>query len=117
MAEICKKVLDGFEMPGEWALSIVVPIFHGKGDIQNCSCYRAVKLLEHGMKVVKRVLENRPRIIVTFDEMQLDFMPERGTIDGVFISRRLQEEYYAKGKKYMCFVDQEIALTEYQGKC
>ena len=37
-------------------------------------------------------------------------MSERGTIDGVFISRRLQEEYHAKGKKlYMCFVDLEKA--------
>ena len=34
------------------ALSIVVPIFKGKGDIMNCSCNRAVKLFEHGMKVV-----------------------------------------------------------------
>ena len=35
-------------------------------------------------------------------------MPERGTIDAVFILRRLQEEYHAKGKKlYMCFVDLE----------
>ena len=29
----------------------------GEGDIRNCSCHRAVKLLEHGMKVVERVLE------------------------------------------------------------
>ena len=26
MAEICQKILDGFGMPVEWALSIVVPI-------------------------------------------------------------------------------------------
>ena len=32
MVEICQKVLDGFTMPGEWTLSIVVPIFKGKGD-------------------------------------------------------------------------------------
>ena len=44
-------------MPVEWALSIVVPIFKGKGDIRNCSCYRAVKLPEHGMMMVERVLE------------------------------------------------------------
>ena len=55
MAEICQKVLDAFGMPAEWALSIVVPIFKGKGDILNCSCYRAVKFLEHEMKVVKRM--------------------------------------------------------------
>ena len=45
-------------MPVEWDLSIVVPIFKGKGDIRNCSCNRAVKLLEYGTKVVERVLEN-----------------------------------------------------------
>ena len=43
-------------MPVELALSIVAPILKGKGDIRNCSCYRAVKLLKHGMKVVERVL-------------------------------------------------------------
>ena len=30
ISEICEKVLDGFGMPAEWALSIVVPIFKGK---------------------------------------------------------------------------------------
>ena len=57
MAEICQKVLDGFGIPAEWALSIVAPIFKGKGDIRNCSCYRAVKFLEHGMKVVESVMK------------------------------------------------------------
>ena len=47
------SVIDGFE----WALRIVVPIFKGKGDIRNCSCYRAVKRLEPSMKVVEGVLE------------------------------------------------------------
>ena len=43
--------------------------------------------------------------------MQFGFMPERGTIDGVFILRRMKEEYHAKGKKlYMCFVDLEKAF-------
>ena len=55
MAEICQRVLSGFRMPIEWALSIVVTIFKGKGDIRNCSCYRGAKLHEHGMKVVERV--------------------------------------------------------------
>ena len=36
-------------MSAECTLSIVVPMFKGKGDILNCSCYRSVKLLEHGM--------------------------------------------------------------------
>ena len=30
---------------------------HGMGDIRICSCYAAVRRLEHGMNVVKKVLE------------------------------------------------------------
>ena len=70
----------------------------GKDDILNCSCYGAVEILEHGMKVVKRVLCKRLHRIVTVDETQFGFMPDRGTIDAVFITRRLQEEYHVKGK-------------------
>ena len=43
-------------MPDEWVLSTVVQILNGMGDIMNCSCYRTVKLLGHGMKVVEWVL-------------------------------------------------------------
>ena len=39
--------------------------------------------------------------------MHVGFMPVRGAVDAVFIRRRLQEEYHAKGKTYMCFVDPE----------
>ena len=86
----------------EWALSIVVPIFKGNGDIRNSSCYGAVKLLEHGMRKVEMVLEKRLHRIVSVDEMQFGFMLERGTIDAVFILRWMQEEYHAKGKSYVC---------------
>ena len=77
----------------------MVPIFKGKVDIRNCSCHRAVKLLEHVLRVLERVLEKRLRRIVTVDEMLFGFMPERGIIDVVFILRRMQEEYHACGKK------------------
>ena len=36
---------------------------------------------------------------------------QRGTIDAVFILRRMQEEYNAKGKTlYMCFMDLKKAF-------
>ena len=54
---------------------LVAPIFKGMGDIRNCSCYIALKLHEHGMKVVEMVLEKRLCRIVTVDEMQSGFMP------------------------------------------
>ena len=41
--------LDGFGMPVERVLGIVVPIFKRKVDIRNCICYGSVKLLQYGM--------------------------------------------------------------------
>ena len=34
MVELCQSMLDGRGMLDEWALSVVVPIFKGKGDLQ-----------------------------------------------------------------------------------
>ena len=63
------------------------------------------------MKVMERVLEKRLCRIVNVGEMQIGSMLETQTIDAVFILRRLQEEYHAKGKKlYMCFVHLEKSV-------
>ena len=44
-------------------------------------------------------------------------MPESGTIDAVFILRRLQEEYHAKEKcLHMRFVDLETVFDRVQRK-
>ena len=39
------------KMPNEWRRSVVVPICKNKGDIQNCTNYRWIKLLSHIMKL------------------------------------------------------------------
>ena len=62
----------------------------------NCGMHRGVKLLEHAMKIVEKVLRKRLGTIVVIDDMKFGFMPGKGTIDAVFISRRIQEEYLAK---------------------
>ena len=111
MVELCQGVLVGRGMPDEWALSVVVPIFKGKGNAMSCGASRGVKLLEHAMKIIEKVLQRRIRRMVKVDEMQFGFMPGKGTIEAVFILRRLQEEYLDKKKKlYTCFVDLEKAL-------
>ena len=57
----------------------------------NSHMHMGVKLLEHATKIVEKVLEKRLRKIVTIDDMQFGFMPSKGTIDAVFILRRIQE--------------------------
>ena len=39
--------------------------------------------------------------------MQFGFMPGKGTVDAIFIVKRMQEKYQKHKKLYMCFVDME----------
>jgi hypothetical protein len=109
--KIANRVLDGEGIPEDWRQSVLVPLYKGKGDVRDCGAYRGVKLLEHAMKVVERVLLRRLREVVEIDEMQCGFMPGKGTVDALFMARMLQERYGRKKRKlYMCFVDLEKAF-------
>jgi len=48
-------------VPDGWRESLLVPVYKGKGDPLSCGSYRAIKLLEHAMKVMEKVLERRLR--------------------------------------------------------
>ena len=63
-------------------------------------------MLEHAMKVVERIFEDRIRQQIDIDDMQFGFMKGKGTTDAIFIVRQTQEKFRAKGKKlYFGFVD------------
>ena len=59
----------------------------------SCGSYSGVKLLEHAMKIVERVLERRIRTLVNLNTTQFGFMPGKGTVVAIFIERRKQEKY------------------------
>ena len=72
--------------------------------------YRGLKLLDHVMKGIKRVIEKiiRERIY----DMQFGFIPGHGTTDAIFILRQFQEKHLAKNKKlYFAIVDLEKAFN------
>ena len=76
-----------------------------------CGNYRTIKFLEHGMKVVERVPEKRLRKMVEVREEQYGFVAGIGTIDMIFILKKLQEKYLENDKKlYLVFVDLEKAF-------
>ena len=76
-----------------------------------CGSYRAIKLLEHGIKVLERVLERRLRMKVNIDDMQFEFMSGKGTVDAIFIVRQLQKKFMEKRKDlFYAFVDLEKAF-------
>ena len=84
------------EIPNDWNKSYMINVYKGKGDALECGSYRGIKLLEHAMKGFERVVENRLRQILCFDEMQFGFTPGKGTTDAVFILRQMQERYLVK---------------------
>ena len=98
------------KIPDEWTISVIVLIFKNKGDILDCRQYRGIKLLEHGLKVLERVLDERVRKMMEVDPRQFGFMPEKNTIDAIFIIRQLMEkEIEGILESYLGFVDLEKA--------
>ena len=63
------------------------------------------------MKVFERVIEKYIKEAVNIDDMQFGFMPGKGTMDAIFITRIVQESFLAKKKYlYFTFVDLEKAF-------
>jgi hypothetical protein len=111
LTEIANGLLEGKKLPHSWRKSELIPLYKGKGDAKSCGSYRSVKLLEHGMKVIERIFEKRLRKVVRIDEMQMGFMPGKGTIDAIFSVRQIMEKYEKAGRKlHMIFVDLEKAF-------
>ena len=78
-----------------------------------CGSYRAVKLLEHWMKVLEGVLEKRLRQKVKIDDMQFGFVSGKGTVDAIFMMRQLQKKFLEKRKDlFFAFVDLEKAFDK-----
>jgi hypothetical protein len=111
VTEVCNSVVKNGKVPQDWCRSWMVNVYKGKGDALECGSYRGIRLLEHVMKVLERVVEARVRKIVQIDDMQFGFMAGKGTTDAIFIVRQLQEKYLAKKKDlWMAFVDLEKAF-------
>ena len=93
------------KLPEEWMLGSLVPICKGKGDPLNSNSNRGIKLLEQAFKLYEKILDGRLREVVGIDKMQYGFMPGRGTVDAVFVLRRLTEKFKIKNKLFVIFVD------------
>ena len=61
LTSLCNLIVAQGRIPIDWKSSILLPVFKGKGDPVECGSYRAIKLLEHAMKVI--VANNNNRII------------------------------------------------------
>src|SRR6267154_698996 len=99
VADICSEVVSSGEIPADWKRSWMVNVYKGKGNALECSSYRGIKLLDHVLKVLERVIEAWVRKMVKLEEMQFGFSPGKGTTDAIFIVRQVQEKFLGKQKE------------------
>ena len=61
-------------------------IYKGKKDVLDCGFHRGVKLIDHVMKVLERLVK-KVKSKGTLDSMQFGFTSGKGTTDAIFIVR------------------------------
>ena len=109
--QLIEVIISEGKIPSDWRESYIISLYKGKCDALDRGNYRGLKLIEHVLKVLERVVESLIRKRVEINDMQFGFMPGRGTTDAIFILRQLQEKHMAANKTlYMAFVDLEKAF-------
>ena len=107
-ADLMNAIIRERKALADCSARIIVRLFKGKGDALDLNNYPELKLTDHVLKVIERVVENIICKTVNINEMQFEFCPDRRATDAILILRQLQENYLAKHRKlHMSFVDLE----------
>ena len=106
VTDLCNAIVREGAKPKDWRKSWMLSIYKGKGDVLDCGFQGGIKLIDHIMKVLERLVEKKVKSKGPLDSMQLGFTSGKGTTDTIFIMRQMQEKYMAKKKELrMEFVD------------
>ena len=114
VTDLCNKIVREGKISSDWRKSWIVKVYKGKGDALECGSYQGIKLLDHVMKVLERVIEKRVRSKVSIYDVQFGFRPQRhGNTDAMFIVRQMQGRFLEKKRDlWMAFVvDRNVPRT------
>ena len=109
--ELVNLIIYEEKIPEEWKDCFIINCYKGKSDATDRENYKGLKLLEHLMKSLERVLESLIRSQDDTNNMHFGFMLGRSITDAMYILRQIQEKHLIKKKKvYFAFVDLEKAF-------
>ena len=93
-----KSFVKHGKIPEDWEISFILNFYKGKGDALNRWNYRGLKLTEHVMKVMEKIVDGMIQEMIAIDEMQIQFtfVPGRRTNDAIFIIQQLQEKFLSR---------------------
>jgi hypothetical protein len=59
--------------------------------MQSCTNYRGIKLMRHTIKLCEMIIEHILRGVANVIENKFGFMPERSTMEPIFLIRQLMK--------------------------
>ncbi|XP_068231945.1 uncharacterized protein [Palaemon carinicauda] len=92
MLDLLRAIWEEEVMPKDLEENIMVSKFKQKCDIIEFGNYKRIKLTEHGLKVLEKVLDVKLRKIVKIEKQQYGFMRGRGIVAAIFIIGQLQKK-------------------------
>ena len=63
VADLANDMVRNGVIPSDWEDSFIINIYKGKGDALERGNYRGLKLLDHVMKGIERVIEKKRKVI------------------------------------------------------
>jgi len=105
LKDLFNKMIVEEKMPNKCKKSIVIPIFKGKGDVQECNNYRGIKLMSYSMKIWEKIIDKRIRGETAVTKDQFGFIPGMSTMEPLFNVRQLVEKYREKKNLSMVLID------------
>ncbi len=110
MSVICDLAWRQGEIPDEWKNAVIVPLYKGKGNKDECTNYRGISLLSVPGKLYGRILTERLMQVteIKVSDEQGGFRKGKSCVDQIFAIKMLIEAYLGMHRKlYAAFMDLE----------
>ena len=113
--KLFNKVLDTGIVPEQWVQGIIIPIYKGKGDTDQCDNYRGITLLSCVGKVFTSILNKRLTTFIEDNHIllanQAGFRKKHSTLDHCFVLKSLIDLFFnSKQRLYVAFIDYQKAF-------